>query len=358
MDDTKSLCILVTDEDKCGRDIAKMSNFFDRYITALYAQVRSNASLGIVHDLQVADIGIINEALHHAKALTAGKYSFLPDFDSLPTDIRVKLKKGIYTVGESRQIEGNMRAVILDENNVRVKDITLKKVLNDPGSLEVARSMANQIQLRQINAKLGIIQELQSYQIERDRDRDIIVPFLNARDYILRAQTGGTLEERNANLCQATHELTQAINSVYAEMQTSAKWLDRLTMLPVFQITPLIHKQISYLTQDLQLATKYVGVQMQVFDYLGNADSAKLELQKYRRVMNDFISLPIGRRNRTAISLMQGHAPYDSENIDCWHNLANEMKSFLQLEVSSIDTIYLISVEDIHEEGTTNNPQM
>lgn len=348
MDAEKSLCILVTDEDKSGRDISKMSNFFDGYINALSTQVSTNTNIEVVHNLQISDIGIINEVLNRAEVLTSGKYSYLPDFDSLPSDIRTKLRKGIYTVGESRQVEGNMRAVILDENGVRVKDLTLKKILNDSGSLEAARSMANQMQLRQINAKLGIIQELQSYQIERDRDRDIIVPFLNARDYILRAQTGGTIEEKTYNLQLATQELTRAINAVYTEMQTSTKWLDRLTAFPIFQITPLVYKQIGYLTQDLQLATKYVGIQMQVFEYLGNSDSAMLELKKYRRVMSDFISVPIGRRQKTAISLMQDHSP--ANNIDCWCKLENDIKPFLQIEDNLIETFYLVSAEDIHNE--------
>lgn len=355
MNNTEPLSILVTDEDKMGRDITKMSNFFDGYINSLSTQVRSNTSLEVIHDLQVADIGIIGEVLHHAEALTTGRYSFLPDFESLPADIRTKLRKGIYTVGESRQVEGNMRAVILNENGVRVKDITLKKVLNNPGSLETARNLATQMQLRQINNKLSIIQEMQSYQIERDRDRDIIVPFLNARDYILRAQNGGKPECRNSNLTQATHELTQAINSVYAEIKTAAKWLARLTSLPVFQIRQLVHRQIGYLTQDLQLAVKYVGVQMQVLDYLGDSESAMLELKKYRRLMRDFISLPIGRRSKTAISLMQDHAPYSPKNIDCWHNFATEMEPFLRVDDSSIETIYIVTMEDSYNEKKTTN---
>lgn len=355
MDETNALCILVTDEDKTGRDIAKMSNFFDSYIDALSTQIKSTANLEIVHTIQAADIGIINEVLHRAEVVMAGKFGYLPDFDSLPADIRANLRKGIYSVGESRQVEGNLRAVILDENGVRIKDITLKKVLNDPGTLDTTRNMVNQMQLRQINAKLGVIQELQSYQIERDRDRDIIVPFLNARDYILRAQTGGTLEERKNNLVKASDELTQAINAVYSEMQTAAKWLDRLTIFPIFQITPVIHKQIEYLTQDIQLATKFVGVQMQIFDHLGNVESASLELKKYRRVMSDFVSLPIGRRGKTAIMLMQDHSPYDAQNRDCWLNLANDMKPFLQLNDKDFETVYLISAEDIHHEDENTN---
>ena len=114
----------------------------------------------------------------------------------------------------------------------------------------------------------NIIQEQQSYQIERDRDRDIIVPFLNARDYILRVQTGGSFKENRENLIKASDELTRAINSLYSDMETSARSLDRLTKFPIFQIKPLIQKRISFLTQDLQLVTKYVGVQMQVFEYL------------------------------------------------------------------------------------------
>ena len=50
-------------------------------------------------------------------------------------------------------------------------------------------SIANQIQMRQIYAKLSEIQEFQTYQIQRDRDRDIIVPFLDARDLVLEAAT-------------------------------------------------------------------------------------------------------------------------------------------------------------------------
>ena len=91
--------------------------------------------------------------------------------------MRIKLKKGIYSIGESKQVEDNLRAVILDENGVRVKDITLKKVISNPRKVETMHSIANQIQMRQIYAKLSEIQEFQTYQIQRDRDRDIIVPF-------------------------------------------------------------------------------------------------------------------------------------------------------------------------------------
>ena len=43
--------------------------------------------------------------------------------------------------------------------------------------------------MRQMYAKLAEIQEFQTYQLEKDRDRDIIVPFLDARSLVLEAET-------------------------------------------------------------------------------------------------------------------------------------------------------------------------
>ncbi len=50
-------------------------------------------------------------------------------------------------------------------------------------------------------------------------------------------------------------------------------------------------KYIGYLTRDLQLATKYVGVQMNVFDYLGDKASSNLALERYQHIMQDFFEM-------------------------------------------------------------------
>ena len=170
------LSILATDEDKYGTDITKMSNFFEIYIQQLSCELSTNTLVDVLRNIPVADIGIINDVVRHAEVMMVGKYGYVPDFDSLPHDIKTKFQKGIYKIGESKQVDGNMRAVILDENDIRVKDITLKRVKNNPDTVETTRSIANQMQMRQIYAKLDDIQELQSYQIDRDRDRDIVTP--------------------------------------------------------------------------------------------------------------------------------------------------------------------------------------
>jgi|SRR5665647_63435 len=148
--EAKELSILVTDEDKYGTDITKMSNFFDVYIQQLSCELSSNTMVDVLRNIPIADIGIINDVVRQAEVMMDGEYGYVPDFDSLPQDIKTKLQKGIYKIGKSKQVDGNMRAAIFDENNVKKKEITLKYVKNNPGTVETIRSIANQAQMRQI----------------------------------------------------------------------------------------------------------------------------------------------------------------------------------------------------------------
>lgn len=207
----KPLEILVTDEDKHGTDIACMSDFFGIYIEQLSAELSNQVMRGVVEKIPAADVQILGELVHGVDVLLSGKYGYIPDFDSLPNDVKDKLKKGIYTLGESRQVEDNVRAVVLDENGTRIKDVTLKRVLNTPDTLEMSRSITSQVQMRQIAAKLDEIAETQSYLIEMERNNNIIKPFLNARDLILRAQNAKTIDERKHYMIEASKELNDGM---------------------------------------------------------------------------------------------------------------------------------------------------
>lgn len=212
----KPLVIFKTDIDRYGRDITAMSDFFDGYVQQMALTLREASALETVTEFPVADVGIINDVIHQADIIIKGGITLLPDFDNLPVDIKDKLKKGLYKVGDSKQVDGNLRTVILDENNVRVKDINLKKVLSNFGNIETARSIVNQLQMRQMYAKLAKIQEFQTYQLEKDRDRDIIVPFLDARSLVLEAETKDMEEERIQLLKEADGKIRTAQNGAYA----------------------------------------------------------------------------------------------------------------------------------------------
>ena len=343
--------ILVTEEDRTGEDLLAMSDFFGHYVDQLCTSIRLNAPVAIVPDIPFADLGLISEVVHRAEVITEGTTQLLPDFDHLPKDIQQKLRDGVYKVGESRQVDGNLRAVIVDEAGTRVKDVTLKEVRINPGTMEASRSITNQLQMRQIYAKLDTIQEMQDYQIARDRDRDMKVPFLDARFYILKAQGQNcTLEERKSYLEKAAEKLLSAVNSVYTEMSTSAEHLVKLTRFPIFQRKDQIKRYIGYMSEDLQVSTKLVGLRLQLLDYLGDTDGARIEMDRYRRVMGDFFTKQLTGKHCSAAELIHLNFPYTDENRNCWYQLGVDIKPKLAaLESENSEHIYLVSMEDVDD---------
>ena len=326
-----------------------MSDFFGGYIDQLSASIRKNAITEIVPEIPFANLGIISEVVQRAEIVSAGTTQLLPDFDHLPKDVREKLEEGIYKVGESRQVDGNLRAVIVDEAGTRVRDVTLKEVKIDPGTMEASRSLANQLQMKQIYAKLDDIQEMQGFQIDRDRDRDMKVPFLDARFYILKAQGENcSPEEQKLYLEKASERLLSAENSLYTEISTSAEHLAKLTRFPIFQRTKQINSYIGFMAEDLQASTKMVGLRLQLLDHLGDTDGAQIEMERYQRVMGDFFTKKVKGSNYSAAELIHQHYPYSDDNRNCWYQLGLDMKPKLEsLSTHNQEHLYIVSVEDI-----------
>lgn len=348
----RNVKILVTEEDKNGENLLAMSDFFGGYIEQLSSSIKTSASQDVLPSVPFADLGIINEVVQRAEVISQGTTQLLPDFDHLPKDIRKKLEDGIYKVGESRQVDGNLRAVIVDETGTRVKDVTLKEVRLNPGTMEASRSITNQLQMRQIYAKLDSIQEMQTFQIERDRDRDMKVPFLNARFYILKAQGDNcSLEQRSEYLEIAADKLLSAVNSIYTEMSTSSEHLAKLTRFPIFQRKSQIRKYMGFISEDLQTSTKLVGLRLQLLDYLGDKDGATIEIERYQRVMNDFFNKKVFGKGYSASELMHLNYPYNEENKNCWYQLGLDVKPKLaSLGNTDKEHIYIVSVEDVENE--------
>lgn len=348
-----NLQILVTEDDINGTDILAMSDFLDGYIEEMTKSLRENVSDTETVDVPVSDFVIVGGVVHQAKAVTHGMVQYIPDFEHLPTEIKEKFRKGIYKIGESRQVDGNVRAVLVDQEGVRVKDITLKEVHPDTGIIEMSRSIANQIQMKQISSKLDIIEAMQSYQIARDRDRDIFSPFLDARALIVRAQKEDeSEEERKKYLKQAEEKLLSALNSLYLDINTSGKTLIKHTRRKIFQNGNVINECIEFISSDLQVLAKMTGLRVRVLSCLGDRKSIEIEVDRYKNQMKWFFTSPLIECGCTMAELIHQHYPYTSENMDCWYKLSEDMKKPLEeLEMNGMDHIYLVSVEDV-EDGT------
>lgn len=345
----RELCILVSDNDKYGRDIALMSDFFEVYAQQLSNEIVENASFEVVRELPFADVGILSEVIDGTKKLMVGEYSLIPDFDNLPKDIKIKLRKGIYSIGESRQVEGNSRAVILDEEGVRVKDITLKKVKNNIQVTDNIRSITNQMQMKQISAKLDGIVEFQEYQLLRDRDRDIVSPFLVARNYILEAQESTDKQYQIEKLNKAADKLREALTSVYTDMSTTANQLAKLTDRVFITRRNQCNTYMRYLASDLQMATKFVGIQMHVYEFLGDKIAATVALEDYQHVIKDFTTKAISKNGCSAAGIMQNNYPYSEANRDFWYEFTKDVQPLIDMDVrkKTETDLYIVSLEDV-----------
>lgn len=344
--------ILVTEEDKTGDNLLAMSDFFSGYVNQMSNVLLQKSESEIIPHIPFSDLGIVSEVIRKAEVSFQGNSQLIPDFDHLPKDIRQKLEDGIYKIGDSRQVEGNLRAVIVDETGTRVKDVTLKEVKLNPETMDLSRSIANQLQMRQIYAKIDDIQEMQSFQIDRDRDRDMKVPFLEARYYILKAQSDNCPDtERKACLDKAAEKLLSAVNSGYTEISTAAEHLEKLTNFPIFQRKKQIKQYIGFITEDIQSVTKIAGLRMQVLDYLGDKNGSRIEMERYKRVMKDFFSKPIGRSSYSIVELIHMSYPYNDENRNCWYDLSVDIKPKLEsLSNQEENRVFLVSVEDVDNE--------
>ncbi|EMK8565289.1 hypothetical protein V9Q14_001154, partial [Listeria monocytogenes] len=104
-DTENSLIIFKTDIDNYGRDIMEMSDFFDGYVQQMAIKLREDSSLELVRDLPVSNLGIINEVVHHANIIMNQGITLIPDFDSLPNDIKEKLGSKLYSIADSKQVD-------------------------------------------------------------------------------------------------------------------------------------------------------------------------------------------------------------------------------------------------------------
>ena len=102
-----------------------------------------------------------------------------------------------------------------------------------------------------------------------------------------------------------------------------------------------------------------MGVRLQILEYLGERETAKLVLENYQSRMLSFIEQPISKRGLSASMLMHDYFPYNDSNMDFWYNFSVEMKlalkkSMEQLKLEATDSddkeVYFVSVEDSEDE--------
>ena len=203
--------------------------------------------------------------------------------------------------------------------------------------------------MKNIQEMIASVQQLQNYQLDRDRDRDLLTPFLNSRDHILIAQNAKIIEEKKQNLVKASDQMIQALNGVYTDLETTKKQLAEFTRYPFTHRKKTFEKMVVYLSEDIELLTKFTGVQMFIYNYLGMNDDAENCIDRYNYTMKTFITEKVGKSGMTGIELLQDNTVYNSRNRDYWFKLSEKMLPILDEslpKIEPVNEVYIVSLED------------
>lgn len=337
----KQLSIFTTPEDQTTMDITLMSDFISNGISRLANSIidssQKNGSL-----VSIGDFSMLDSALKSGGVFVHADYEYILDFDSLPKDILEKYRKGEYKLGDSRQVRDNLRAVIVDKEGTRVKDVTLKKTKRVAENQNQLQNIAIQRQLKEITEKLDTIIQLQDYHIDFSRNNALVKPFFDARDYVVYAQNEQEKEKADTYIDKAIDYLTTGLNAIYIDLDSAKKhflWTTR----PPIRIQSLVDRFVKYMTQDLQLAAIYNGVLSQLLEYSNRTKDLKFNYDKYRRIMTQFYTVTIGRKNLPISLQIHNAVKYSKENPDAWKKMTDEIAP--KLTYNTIEAAYIVTGE-------------
>lgn len=342
------LDIFIEEEDRKGTDLLSMSDFFDVLIGKIDARTDLEAAWEIHLDIE----GLFGQI---AAAIKGGfdisKMGMLvADYSHFSQEIIDGLKEGIYHVGESKEIAGNLRPAILDENGQLVKFFTLKKALNPAEVFSDISALSMQISLKQISVQIEDVGRAVEGMIDFARREALSNKFIYARDKIMLASTVDS-EEQEDFLREADTYLMQGLVDLYSDINAQVKKLADLK--GPFVSVKTIDTLLSYINEDMKMIPRYVGLRVYLFNLRGKDDDANRILGEYQYQLKTLMERKIGDGKYTALELIHEYYPY-KENMDFWLERPKQMLevvgSYKTILNQKNSDIFYIDVEDAEDE--------
>ena len=343
------LNIFTEEEDRKGTDLLAMSDFFEVFIGKIETEMGTDTAWEVFHNIE----GFIGEI---AAAIKSGfdisKMGMLvADYSHFSQDIIDGLKKGIYHVGQSREVAGNLRPAILDENEHLVKFFTLKKAINPSSVLSDISTLSMQASLQKLSSQIEDIGRDVKGMIDFTRREALSNKFIYARDKIMLAATASG-EERETYLKEADTYLMEGLNSLYSDVKDQVKALANIKGF--FASVKAIDSVLSYINEDMQMIPRYVGLRVYLFNYRDKLDDANRILSEYRYQLQTLSERKFGDEKYTALELIHKNYPYDEENVDFWLEKPRQMlrviDSYETMLVQKDKDIFYINVESAENE--------
>lgn len=360
-----------TEEAKKETDIFKIPSPFEYALPRL---IEEKTSINYTEILDTVGKPLFNFANENKKRFehildeNTG-YIFKLDFESLSSDVKEKLRKGIYQIGESRKVDGNFRAVIIDttKNNVRVEDVTLQRVNATEGMPDT--DIASQVYLKEIHDLLLDIKDNQDFQIKWDRNNSILPPFFSARTKVLEAQNSIYLDEKIKLLNQANSCMEESVSAIKADLISNKEEIIKRTSQFNYSNNS-IKQHANFILNDTEIMTKIIGMQVYIDLTLDNQAMANDRLLAYQGSMELLTQNDILEKQNFLIKVVQQFSPqnqsipnrisllelihdnyqYEKNNTDLFLNLQNKLN-----EATKMDNIRLADSENLKLETGNNN---
>ena len=305
--------IFRNEEDRKGTDLMAMSNFFDVFIENIKGTMDRGASWEIYRTID-------GFASTIATALKSGidisqMGMLVADYSHFSQKIIDGLKEGIYHIGMSKEVAGNLRPAILDENEKLVKFFTLKKAINPSDILSDISTLSMQTALQRISVQIeDVARDVESL-IDFSRREALSNKFIYARDKIMLAATASE-QDREMYLRDADTYLMEGLTDLYSDVDAQVKQLASIKG-PFVRIGD-IDTVLSYINEDMQMIPRYVALRLYLYNYRGNSSQANRILGEYRYHLQTLSERIIGDGKYTAFQLIHMNYPYDDDNRDFW----------------------------------------
>lgn len=343
------LNIFIEEEDKKGTDLLAMSDFFELFIGKIETEMGTDTAWEVFHNIE----GFIGEI---AAAIKGGfdisKMGMLvADYSHFSQEIIDGLKEGIYHVGQSKEVAGNLRPAILDEDEHLVKFFTLKKAVNPSSVLTDISTLSMQASLQRISSQIENIGRDVKGMIDFTRREALSNKFLYARDKIMLASTASE-DERDMYLKEADTYLMEGFENLRSDIDVQVKELANIR--GPFASLKAIDTILSYINEDMQMIPRYVGLRVYLLNYQGKIKHANGILGEYRYHLQTLAEKKLGDGKYTALELIHKNYPYEAENVDFWLEKPRQMLGVIDsyktmLEQKDKD-VYYIDVEEHEDE--------
>ena len=351
-----------SEEDKKTTDIFAISSPFEYALPQL---IDNNTSLNLANIIDINGEPLFNFVDRHLnpkpKVYDKKNDNFYElDFASLSEKTKKKLENGNFKVGNSKKIDGNYRAVIVDttKNNVRVEDVTLKKVEKKHNNTDDSSrvDLSTQIQLKQIYDLLLDMKASQEFQINWDRNNSILPPFFSARTKVLQALNTVSLDEKIHLLNESNTYMEDSVSAIKADLISNKEEIIKRTK-QVDYLYDSLKRHADFILNDTEIMTKIVGMQLYIDLSLNNKAMALERLTSYNGVMELLTKPDITTNRGLLINLLQkipriNRAKWlkNSDKI----SLLELINSHYKYGKNDID-LFINLQEKLHEANNTNN---